>query len=132
MVKMIPAVMDMLKRPDTNKVLVTISPEGDPHGIVCGSLLVVDEETIIAGEVYMYRTRDNLEHNSKAEFLVWSGKNAYSIQAKATSCTESGHLLDKININLEKMKMKADAVWEFKVIAVYDESVSGMAGTRII
>jgi len=132
MVKMIPAIMDMLKRPDTNKVLITVSSEGDPHGIVCGSLLVVDEETIIAGEVYMYRTRDNLENNAKAEFLVWSGKNAYSIQAKATSRVESGPFFDKISINLEKMKMRADAVWEFKVTAVYDEGVSNMAGTRII
>lgn len=133
MVKMIPKVMDMLKRPDTNKVMSTVSPEGDPHAIVCGSLLVVDEETVIVGEVYMYATCRNLEHSPKAEFLVWSGKDAYSIQTVAASRIESGPLLEKMNHNLEKMKMKAVAVWEFKVQSVYDEGISAdTAGTQIL
>lgn len=131
MAKMIPMVMDMLKRPETHKVMTTVSPEGDPHAIVCGSLLVTDEETVIVGEVYMYATCRNLEHNPKAEFLVWSGKDAFSIQAVLKARIESGPLLDKMNHNLDKMKMKAVAVLEFNVISVHDEGISGKAGTQI-
>lgn len=131
MVKMIPMVMDMLKRPDTHKVMTTVSPEGDPHAIVCGSLLVKDEDTIIVGEVYMYATSRNLENNPKAEFLVWSGKDAFSVQTIAKERIDSGPLLDKMNHNLEKMKMRAVAVWEFSVLSVHDEGVGGKAGTKI-
>lgn len=132
MVKMIPMVVDMLRRPETNKVMSTTSPEGDPHAIVCGSLLVTDNDTIIVGEVYMYATCRNLEHNPKAEFLVWSGKDAFSIQAVVKDRVESGPLLEKMNHNLEKMKMKAVAVWEFNVLSVHDEGISETAGTQIV
>ncbi len=132
MANMAPKIMDMLKRPETNKVLSTVSPEGDPHSIVCGSLLVIDEETVIVGEVYMYATCRNLNNNPKAEFLVWSGKDAYSIQATLSSRIDSGPLLEKMNHNLERMKMKAVAVLEFKVRSVYDEGISpDTAGTQI-
>ncbi|MCL2032663.1 MAG: pyridoxamine 5'-phosphate oxidase family protein [Methanomassiliicoccaceae archaeon] len=133
MVKLIPKIADMVKRPETSKVLATVSPEGDPHAVVCGSLLVSDDETIIVGEVYMYATCRNLVHSPKAEFLVWYGREAYSIQAVLTSRMTSGPALERMNHNLEKMKMKAVAVLEFKVLSAYDEGISSdTAGTQIL
>ena len=39
------AVMDLLKRPDTTKLLVTSCKCGQPHAIVCGSIIPIDENT---------------------------------------------------------------------------------------
>jgi hypothetical protein len=133
MVKMIPKVIDMLRRPETNKVMTTVSPDGNPPAVVCGSLLVSDEESVIVGEVYMYATCRNLMNNPRAEFLVWSGKDAYSLQAVLKSRSDSGPLFEKMNQNLERMKMKAAAVLEFSVISVYDKGISpDTVGTRIL
>ncbi|MDR1404006.1 MAG: pyridoxamine 5'-phosphate oxidase family protein [Candidatus Methanoplasma sp.] len=133
MVKIIPKVADMLIRPDTNKVMTTVSPEGEPHAIVCGSLLVSGEESIAVGKVYMYATCRNLRSNPVAEFLVWSGKDAYSVRAVLRSRIESGPLFDKMNHNLGKMKMKAVSVLEFDVLSIYDEGISpDTAGTQIL
>lgn len=132
MAELIPIILDLIKRPETNKVMSTVSPEGNPHTIVCGSLLAPDPETIIVGEVYMYATIDNLRSCPKAEFLVWSGKNAYSIQTVAVARSESGPLFDRMNQNLDRMHMQAVAIWEFKVLSAYDESITDLAGTQVI
>ena len=133
MVKLTPRISDMIKRPETNKALATVSPEGAPHAVVCGSLLMSDDESIIVGEVYMYATCRNLEHDPRAEFLVWYGREAYSIQAVLTSRSTSGPALERMNRNLERMKMKAVAVLEFKVLSAYDEGISpDSAGIQIL
>lgn len=132
MVEMIPLIMDMVQRPDTNKVMSTTSPEGKPHVIVCGSLLVPDSETIAVGEVYMYATIKNIESNPNVEFLVWSGKTGYAIKAVVKSRSESGPLLDKMNVYLSRMNMTAVAVWEFKVESVFDAGIGDTAGTKYL
>jgi len=132
MVQMLPIVMDMLIRPETHKVMSTVSVDGQPHSIVCGSLIVIDSETIVVGEVNMYTTCKNLETNSKVEFLAWSGREAYGIQAEAVGRVTKGPVLEKMNQHLDKMNMVAKALWEFRVCSVYDEGVGDLSGTRIL
>ncbi|MCL2149205.1 MAG: hypothetical protein FWH47_07710, partial [Methanomassiliicoccaceae archaeon] len=65
--------------------------------------------------------------------LVWYGREAYSIQAVLTSRSTSGPALERMNRNLERMKMKAVAVLEFKVLSAYDEGISpDSAGIQIL
>ncbi len=132
MVQMLPIVMDMLIRPETHKVMSTVSVDGQPHSIVCGSLIVIDPETIAVGEVNMYTTCKNLETNRKVEFLAWLGREAYGIQAEAVGRITEGPILEKMNQRLNKMNMVAYELWAFRVCSVYDEGVGDLAGTRII
>lgn len=132
MAELLPIIIDMLKRPDTNKVLSTSSAEGRPHSIICGSLLVTDPSTIVVGQVYMYRTVANLEVNPHAEFLVWRGAQAYSIQAVVRRSYDHGPNMEKMEKLLGKMKMSPVAVWEFDVVSAHDEGVTEKAGSKVL
>ncbi len=132
MVDMPDPVMRMVAHPDTNKVLATLSLKNEPHIIVCGSLLVISPNTIAVGEAYMYRTAENLCHNTQAEILVWRGREAYSLKVQALERLDSGPIFEKMSRSLERMHMTADGVWLFEVLEIWDEGIGNMTGSRIV
>ena len=132
MVAMPQQVIDMINHPNTNKVMASVSPEGLPHTIVCGSLMSTDPETIIVGEAFMYRTVQYLEKNPNVEFIVWQGRNAYSVKAVAVERKAEGPEYDRMSTLLGKKNMGVTAVWVFKATEVWDESASKNAGDRVI
>lgn len=132
MVDMPEPVIRMIKHPDTRKVMATVSPDGEPHMIVCGSLIVTEPDTIIVGEVFMYRACENLKNNPNVEFMVWQGREAYSIKAVAKSRVDTGPIFDKMAQQLDKMNMTLAAVWVFEAKEVWDESASKNAGSKVI
>ena len=132
MVSMPQQVIDMINHPSTNKVMATVSPEGHPHTIVCGSLMTADPETIVVGEVFMYRTIQNLENDPHVEFIVWKGRDAYSIQAVSMERKTDGPEFVKMHEMLSKMNMEVSAVWTFRAIEVWDESASKNAGEKVV
>lgn len=132
MVKIPDNIVRMIKHPDTCKAMTTVSPEGEPHMIVCGSLTLTDDDCIVVGEVYMYRTAENLSRNPFAEFMVWKGREAYSLKTRATRRLMSGPEFDKINATLDKMRMEAASVWVFEVDEIWDEGISDTTGRRLV
>ncbi|MFA6805330.1 MAG: pyridoxamine 5'-phosphate oxidase family protein [Candidatus Methanomethylophilaceae archaeon] len=132
MAELIPLITDMLKRPETHKVLSTVTPDGKPHSIVCGSLIVKDPSTIMVGQVYLTRTCVNLANNRNVEFLVWRGPDAYSIQATFVSRQDSGPEMEKMTQLLAKMNMVPTAVLEFSVDSAYYEGITEKAGTQVL
>ena len=131
MTELLPIIIDLLKRPETHKVLSTVTPDGKPHSIICASLVVTDPSTIVVGEVYMFKTGVNLMNNRNVEFLVWSGANAYSIQATVKSRMEEGPEMEKMTKSLAKTNLVPVAVWEFKVDSAFDEGITAHAGTQV-
>ena len=132
MVEMTEPVLRLVLHPDANKTMSTVSPAGEPHCIVCGSLMALGPDKIGAGDVYMYRTEENLLANPIAEFLVWKGREAYSIKAKALERVESGPEFDKMSKALERMQMKIDGLWIFEVLEVWDEGIGNLTGAQIV
>lgn len=121
----------LIKSPDAHKVLATVSPEGEPHAIVCASLGLFDDH-ICAADVFMTRTVMNLEKNPTAEFLVWMGKDAYSIKATVADRVTEGPIFDKMSASLEKFNMTVAAVYVFAATEIWDESASKTAGEKVI
>ncbi|MBR5999157.1 MAG: hypothetical protein IK043_01790 [Candidatus Methanomethylophilaceae archaeon] len=127
-----PAVVkDMFSRPDTTKVLVTADANGQPHAIVCGSTFVIDDNTLAVGEVLMATTKANMRVNNKVALEAISGPSAYEVRGKVIGCQDRGPVLDKLNLELSKVNLKAKAVWMFSVEEVYDESAGPRAGQKI-
>lgn len=122
----------MIKHPDTHKVLSTVSPDGKPHSIICASLSMDGDDTILVGEVYMHRTCEYLIHNPNVEILVWLGKDGYSLKAVTTGRKIEGPQYEKMSAMLEKFNLSPVAVWEFKVLEIWDESASKSSGERVI
>ncbi len=124
-------VNDFLNRPEPVKMLVTANTEGQPRGIVCGSIFVPDDETLAIGEVFMNITKSNLESNPKAAITVAFGGEAYNINVSVIARHTEGDLLNVINEKLSKVNLQARAVWTFRVEAVYDEGINPNAGKLI-
>lgn len=125
-------VAKMIKSPDTNKVLTTVSPDGKPHAIICASLTIDDKDRIVVGEVYMHRSAENISKNPNVEILVWQGKTGYSLQAVAVGRYTEGEMFDKMNLLLDKYNLTAVAVWEFEATSIWDESATRTAGDQVI
>lgn len=132
MVKLMPVIIDLIRRPDSFKVMSTVNADGCPHTIVCGSLVVPNEETLAVGRVWAKTTGQNLARDRRAEFLVSEGKTAYSIVTELVDRSEDPEIVKKINIYLERMGMTTESVWLFTVKAVYDESISENTGKQVL
>ncbi len=132
MVEIPEPVARMIKHPDTHKVLSTVSPEGEPHSIVCASLAMDGNDTIVVAEVYMHRTCEYLAKNPNVEFLIWLGKLGYTLKGKAVSRLTEGPLFDKMVEAMDKFNLVPVAVWEFKIDSIWDEGVSMTAGDRVV
>ena len=132
MVEIPEPVAKMIKHPDTHKVLTTVSPDGKPHAIVCASLGMDESDKIVVAEVFMLRTVENINNNPNVEFLVWQGKNAYSLKAVACGRQTEGELFEKMSMALDKFNLVTIAVWEFEVTEIWDESASRSAGQKVV
>ena len=124
-------VRDFVSRPEPVKMLITSDTNGQPRGIVCGSIFVKDEETLAIGEVFMNITRSNLEENPKAAITVAFGGEAYNINVTVKTRVEEGNTLKALNDRLSKINLQAKAVWFFNVEAVFDEGINPNAGKQI-
>ena len=131
MAKLTPVLVDLIRRPDTNKVMSTISEDGMPHTIVCGTLTVPEEDVIAVGRVWLNRTGRNIQRDPRAEFFVWSGKYAYSILCEFIGNSADEKEVEKMNEGLDKIGLGTSTVWKFRVLAGYDEGISDTMGERI-
>ena len=122
-------VMAVMK--DSTKVLVTASANGQPHAIVCGSIMAPAKDKVIVGEILMKRAAENLKANGKAAILLCAGKASYEIALKNPVRMDDGDMLAKMNEGLAKVGLKANALWAFDVCAVFDESAGPNAGKKI-
>ncbi|MDR1955009.1 MAG: pyridoxamine 5'-phosphate oxidase family protein [Candidatus Methanoplasma sp.] len=124
-------VLDLIRARTSTKVLVTSSKDAKPHAIVAGSIAAPSAETMIVGEILMRTSAKNLSENPKASFLVVSGMESYEIECTAKARLDKGPEIDIMNKELEAIGLKAAAVWVFKVEAVFDQSASPNAGTKL-
>lgn len=123
--------MALINNPQNVKLLVTASADGQPHAIVCGSIVAVAADKLVVGEVLMKKSSANLQANSKAAIGVVAGMEAYEvILANPVRITE-GPALDQMNENLAAIKLHAGALWMFDVAEVYNESAGPAAGSKI-
>jgi hypothetical protein len=124
-------VLELIKARTTTKVLVTSSKGAKPHAIVAGSIAAPSADIMVVGEVLMKVSSKNLSENPKAAFLISSGMEAYDIECTATARLDKGPELDAMNKELAAIKLRAAAVWVFKIDAVFDQGASPKAGTKL-
>ncbi len=113
------------------KVLVTADASGQPHAIVCGSIVSPAPDKVMVGEILMKKSSENLKANPKASFIVAAGMEAYTIDVANPVRIAEGPVLDGMNEKLAAIHLKASAVWMFDVTAVYDQGATPAAGTKI-
>lgn len=124
-------VLKAMSEQTTVKALVTADSSGQPHAIVCGSIIAPAPDKVIVGEILMKKSSKNLDANKKGAILVSSGMTAYEIIVTNPVRIAEGPALDQMNEKLAAIHLKANALWMFDVAAVYDQSASPKAGTQL-
>lgn len=128
----IPAnVIEKMGAESTVKTLVTASADGQPHAIVCGSIISPEPSKMIVGEILMHKSAQNLAENPKAAFMIAAGMEAWEIDVKNPVRIAEGPALDQMNAQLEAIHLHANALWMFDVDAVYDQGANPNAGKKI-
>lgn len=125
-------VLRLIWHPDSSKALITVGEDGYPHAIVVGAIVVDEADNLYVGEAFMHRTSKNLEERPKVEFIVWMGKDGYTVKALAKGRVSDGPALERLNQLLAKKGMSASAAWAFEPVEVWDSSASYSAGDRIV
>jgi predicted pyridoxine 5'-phosphate oxidase superfamily flavin-nucleotide-binding protein len=123
--------MNLLNDPAAVKVLSTVSASGVPHSVVVGSCMAPSPDMIVAGEVLMKTTSENLKKNPKIAVLVVKATESYLVVAERSGQVNEGALFDGMNQQLAKHGLKARSVWTFTPVSVYDQSASPAAGTKL-
>ncbi len=124
-------VIDLINTKEATKLLVTVSSEGQPHAIVCGSIFATPDGKAGVGEILMKRASKNLKDTGKAALSVASGPKAYELILKNPARADSGPVFDDMKAKMASLNLPCFAVWTFDVAEVWDESAGPSAGTKI-
>ncbi len=123
-------IIEILRDSDTVKILTTIGKDGNPHSVIKGSLLALDEQTIAYLEmVERGNTSKNMLRNlwdkRQVSIFVYNKKRniSYQIKAEPSKYEWAGPIWDRFITEAWKEIPDAEpeAVWILKVGQVINE-----------
>ena len=108
--------MDVLSASDSAKMIATVDAEGIPN-VVPLWFVVVDSETIAFAEVFIKRTKENLEKNKQVALAVFKGPmTGYQLKGTFSGFQTSGPIFDDFaKKSMEAMKIQIKSVGIIKV-----------------
>ena len=115
--------MDVLSASDSAKMLATVDAKGIPN-VVPLWFVAVDAETIAFAEVFIKKTKENLEKNKQVALAVFKGPmTGYQLKGTFSGFQTSGPVFDNFAKKImEAMKMQIKSVGIIKVGAVFSAS----------
>ncbi len=133
MVKMPEEVMDMFNDWDASKTIATADAEGKLNVVPVKTFSVVDEETLAFGDVFLGKTKANLEATQKIAVTAFKGSTGYQIKGTFQEFLTSGPVFgEKKKQVKEKLKLDAKSVGIIKVEEVYSVSPGPDAGKKLV
>lgn len=124
-------ILDIAGEKTTSKLLVTVSPEGQPHAIVCGSIFITPDGKAGVGEVLMKRSSAYLKANGKASVEIVAGPKAFELVVANAARADSGPLFEDMKAKLASLNLPCFGIWTFDVKEIWDESAGPNAGKKI-
>ena len=117
-------VMDVLSASDSAKMIATIDAKGIPNVVPLWSFVAVDPETIAFAEVFIIKTKENLEKNKQVAIAVFKGPmTGYQLKGTFSGFQTSGPIFDNFaKKSMETSKMKIKSVGIIKVTEVFSAS----------
>ncbi len=120
MAKMPKEALDMLNDLESSKVLATVDREGRVNAVPVGSLMAADDETILFAEIFLQKTKSNLETTGKASVLVFKALDGYQIKGKFLGFQTSGELFEQTAKRVkELLGLEIKSVGTIRVEEVY-------------
>ena len=116
--------MDVLSASDSAKMLATVDAKGIPNVVPVWSIVAVDPETIAFAELFIKKTKENLEKNKEVAIAVFKGPmTGYQLKGTFSGFQTSGTVFDNFAKKImEAMKMQIKSVGIIKVTEVFSAS----------
>ena len=116
--------MDVLSASDSAKMLATADAKGIPNVVPVWSIVTVDLETIAFAELFIKKTKENLEKNKQVAIAVFKGPmTGYQLKGTFSGFQTSGPIFDNFAKKImEAMKMQIKSVGIIKVTEVFSAS----------
>ena len=116
--------MDVLSASDSAKMLATVDAKGIPNVVPVWSIVAVDPETIAFAELFIKKTKENLEKNKEVAIAVFKGPmTGYQLKGTFSGFQTSGPVFDNFAKKImEAMKMQIKSVGIIKVTEVFSAS----------
>jgi len=113
-------VMDVLSASDSAKMLATVDAKGIPN-VVPLWFVAVDPETIAFAEVFIKKTKENLEKNKQVALAVFKGPmTGYQLKGTFSGFQTSGPVFDNFaKKSMEAMKIQIKSVGIIRVTEVF-------------
>jgi len=100
------------------KFLATAGPDGRPNIVVCTSLDAADENTLFFGHFLLYKTRENLDRDSRVAVAVMTEDlKVWTMKGRFRKWHTSGPLMDRMN---EKEFFRYNAYIRISKVGVID------------
>ena len=117
-------VMDVLSASDSSKMLATVDAKGVPNVVPVWSIVALDSETIAFAELFIKKTKENLEKSKQVAIAVFKGPmTGYQLKGTFTGFQKSGPIFEDFSKKImEAMKMQIKSVGIVKVDAVFSAS----------
>jgi len=117
-------VMDVLAASDSAKMIATTDAKGIPNVVPVWSITAVDSETIAFAELFIKRTKENLENNKNAAIAVFKGPmTGYQLKGTFVGFQTSGPIFENFSKKVkEAMNLQIKSVGLIKIDAVYSAS----------
>jgi predicted pyridoxine 5'-phosphate oxidase superfamily flavin-nucleotide-binding protein len=133
MVKMPPEVRETLEKQKPVPI-ATASKDGTPNVVFVGMLKVLDDENIMIGDNFFYKTSANLAENPKISILCYSGETKKSFQIKGSvNVYKEGETFEAMRKWVQGVnpKLPAKSCVMVKVEEIYNAMWGPAAGKKI-
>ena len=124
MVNMPKDVMDIIVAPDSTKMIATVDENDAPNVATVGSITAIDSETIAFAELFIKKTKANLENTKKVAIIIFKGPMVgYQLKGTFAGFQTSGPVFDSFSEKvMELMKLQIKSVGIIKVDEVFEAS----------
>ena len=117
-------VMAIIAAPDSIKMLATVDEKGFPNIATVGSITAVDSETIAFAELFIKKTKENLENTKKVAIIIFKAPMVgYQLKGTFVGFQTSGPIFDSFSEKvMSLMKLQIKSVGIIKVDNVFEAS----------
>ena len=120
MAKLPKEAMDLFNDLQAIKVIATVDTLGKPNVAVKGSLMAIDDETIVYAEMAGGKTKANLEWTKQAAVIACKGMTAYQVKGDFQGFKTSGDVFEQFSRQVkERLNLDVKNVGTIKIEEVY-------------
>ncbi len=117
--------------PAAAKIIATVSAEGEPHAIVAGTFVVLNEDTLAFAEMLMKKTSKNILDTGKIAILAEKGAESYLVNGINPVRHTDDSLYDELTSKFSFLNAPIAAVWTCDIATIFNQGANPEAGTQL-